>query len=250
MKIIIFLFLVFSVVLTIYKFQNTSEKDQGVISYNYVIKENPSGQKSQIMLPDGTKVWLNADSKLTFPEKFNDSVRFVELTGEAFFDVAEDTSRSFSVKTGEISTTALGTSFNISAFNPEENVKVCLVTGKVKVSHPNAADTLIFLEEGLAVEFSESFKLSKVFKFDINRTLAWKNGTIIFEDDSFDEFIQKIERWYGVEVTTYGTAAQDWDLNAEFSNTYLKNILDNVSYAKDFKYELNDKELTIWFDEK
>ncbi|MGK7397249.1 MAG: FecR family protein [Candidatus Cyclobacteriaceae bacterium M3_2C_046] len=210
-----------------------------------VIKQNPHGQKSQIMLPDGSKVWLNSGSILTFPERFDDSVRLVKLSGEAFFDVAKDTLRPFTVLSGKISTTALGTSFNVSAYD-SSSVQVSLLTGIVKVNNISYNnDSSIVLKPGYAVSYLDSDH-GNVFQFNQENVMAWKNGILLFENDDFDEFVRKIERWYGVNVEVIGTKPANWDFNARYSNTYLKEILNHISYSKNIKYELDEKNLTLW----
>ena len=100
---------------------------------NLITKTTTRGQKSTITLTDGSQVRLNSESSLIYPERFEENVRSIQLVGEAFFDVARDENRPFIIKSGEVTTTVLGTSFNVSAF-PDEDIEVTVATGKVKVS--------------------------------------------------------------------------------------------------------------------
>jgi transmembrane sensor len=238
---ILFIIITASFFLNEFGFENKVNQVQPVAE---VIKQNPHGQKSQIMLPDGSKVWLNAGSTLSFPERFADSVRLVKLSGEAFFDVASDTLRAFTVISGGISTTALGTSFNILAYDTS-SIQVSLLSGIVRVNNLTQKDNAIVLKPGFAVSYNNSGD-SNTYQFNQANVLAWKEGILLFDNDNFDEFILKIERWYGVNVKVIGEKPAHWYFNATYSNTYLKEILNHISYSKNIKYKLDEKNLTLW----
>jgi transmembrane sensor len=126
--------------------------DSSVVEANLIIKGNPAGQKSRITLSDGSIVWLNSASSISFLEKFPPDARNITLEGEAFFEVTQDTLRPFVVTTGNVSTTALGTSFNINAFDAE-NIKIALITGKVKVVNESHHEQPYFLNPGMGLIF-------------------------------------------------------------------------------------------------
>ena len=115
-------------------FELNKERDQPKqISTTLVVKENPRGVKSQIQLPDGTLVRLNAESSISYQSNFSDTARLISLTGEAYFEVVKDAQRPFRVTSNQVETTALGTTFNIKADKPD-NIEIALVEGKVKVT--------------------------------------------------------------------------------------------------------------------
>lgn len=216
-------------------------------------KKNPTGQKSQIQLPDGSKAWLNSDSQISYVETFSDSIRSLRLEGEAYFEVVHDSLRPFIVESATLSVTVLGTAFNIHAFQEEKEVKVTLVDGSVKVtaSENDLTDNLI-LSSGTGIIYSKEEKKYSEFSRLSNpglfsKATGWRNGILVFDGSDFDGFVREITRWYGIQVKIEGTPPKNWDIMASFENELLTNIMDAISYNKGFHYRLKDKELTIMF---
>jgi transmembrane sensor len=217
-----------------------------------ISKSNPTGQKSLIQLPDGSKVWLNSDSKISYHEHFSDSLRSISLKGEAYFQVVSDSLRPFVVDFESLSVTVLGTEFNISAFEEENVHSVTLVDGSVKVSHSNLETNLI-LEAGTGLVYSKQGNDYQQFSKHDNpqlfyKTTGWRNGILIFDGQNFEDFVREIQRWYGVQVEIKGSPPRGWNIRASFENELLTNVMDAVSYNKGFNYSLKDKELTIMFN--
>jgi transmembrane sensor len=209
-------------------------------------KQNPAGQKSMHMLPDGTQVWLNAQSILTYPETFSDSLRLVKLTGEAFFEVAHDASKSFIVETSGTRTEALGTAFNIQGFAEDETVKVALLHGKVRVKPLSKAQASILVPGEELLIPKNGAEITKR-KFNFEKTFGWKQGLLVFDGVDFKTFCGTVEKWYGVRIKTIGSPQTRWDLRAQYSNESLRLVLRDISFNKNFKFELRDKELLIIF---
>ena len=201
-------------------------------------KKNPVGIKSQIHLPDGSIVYLNAESSIKFTEGFQDSVRWVKLTGEAFFDVHKNLDKPFIVQSGDVLTQALGTSFNINAYHDHSSIDVSLVTGKVKVHSlkDNSPSQSILLEPGRHVLFQNSKIVDKGL-FEPAKVIGWKDGIIVFENADYHAVVKKLERWYGVTIENEGRQPT-WNLNAKFDNSSLRHILDVLSHSEQFKYSL------------
>lgn len=170
-----------------------------------VMVATPRGGTYQVVLPDGSKVWLNADSRLKFPSRFAGAVnRKVELNGEAYFEVAKDKQRPFVVSTRGQEINVLGTHFNINAYLDEGNTKTTLLEGLVNVSvlnevrntnHP--ASIVKLLPGQQAVLTHDQIRVKAV-----NPELAidWKNGDFIFKDEALESILRKVSRWYNVEV--------------------------------------------------
>lgn len=214
-----------------------------------IIKQNPRGQKTTVFLNDGTKVILNAESSIEYKRKFENGLREVKLTGEAFFDVAHDESRPFVVKSGLLETTALGTSFNIKAHD-EEDIKVSLLTGKVKVvnasSQGDEGDVILLPGEQVAFQ-GKSGTLDKG-KFDLSKVAAWKDGVLIFDDSSMGEIKQMLERWYGVEIRLINkNTKMHTHFSGEFDNQSLETVLKAIGFSKSFDFDIKDKIVTIEF---
>lgn len=212
-----------------------------------VIKYNPPGRKSRINLPDGSVVWLNADSKLSYQKGFTDSLRLLELEGEAFFEVSKDKNRPFIVQSGNVSTQALGTSFNIKFYNDEEDIEVSLLTGKVSVTTTDSAvDRLYYLEP--YEELSITRANSKVTKREMsgNGVTAWKDNILRFEGASFEEVMASLQRWYGVTIDASGYGAKDWKYNSEFQNQSLERVLTRMGYSQGFGFTIDNKLIKIY----
>ena len=164
-------------------------------------KQNPPGQKLKIFLPDGSTAWLNAESKISYPEKFSQEKREVTLEGEAFFDVIKNPDQPFIVTAGEISTIVLGTAFNVKAFDNESTTYVALQSGKIKVKiEDDHGNQEFFLEPGLGIRYDRSSHITVVEEFDEDKLLGWKDGVIWFDEADLDEIVSTLSRWYGVQI--------------------------------------------------
>lgn len=207
-------------------------------------KSNPKGQKSIIMLPDGSKVYLNAASSLKYENDPVTGNRNVYLSGEAFFKVAKNENKPFNVYSNGIRTTALGTSFNVNAYNDKEKVTVYLSTGKVEVQ---SKEMLIYLEPGDGVSFNtKSKKLEKVGVGSKN-ILGWKSEVISFNNDGLEEVVKKLEKWYGVTINVEGVPKSEWNLNGEFEDQSLENVLNSLKYISLFNFEIDNEIVTLKF---
>ncbi|MDR7127819.1 ferric-dicitrate binding protein FerR (iron transport regulator) [Algoriphagus sp. 4150] len=208
-------------------------------------KQTLRGQKSKFKLPDGTLVWLNSDSKLEFTSNFSDSLRKVHLIGEAYFDVAKDPERPFQVITGSLSTTALGTAFNINTFH-KDRLNVALVHGKVKVENKDTQEKIL-LSPGQRLQYIKTKQKTLVDEFEGDWVTGWKDGILHFKEAPYLEVIEELERWYGVNIQTTGSPTQSWNLTGRYNNESLKMVLDRMSYVERFEYEINEKKIRIKF---
>lgn len=188
--------------------------------YNTVI--TGKGNQYQLILPDGSRVWLNAASSLRFPTKFSEQERVIELTGEGYFEVAKDKSRTFKVllprNTGEEATTAievLGTHFNIMAYQDEANIKTSLLEGSVKVIKTNDHTRSALLQPGqqALIPFGNNpakpDNVIRVVSADVEEAVAWKNGYFQFTDAPITTVMRQVSRWYNVEVVYDGNVQQE-----------------------------------------
>jgi len=163
----------------------------------------PKGMQYQLTLPDGSHVWLNAASSITFPVQFTGTKRVVKLSGEAFFDVKHDAEKPFIVQTPLQSLEVLGTTFNVSAYADDGYVKTSLVSGSVRVNRSvpgNAGGSSLVLkpgEESLANEENQVIKRSKV---DTRHIATWRTGLFTFHNEPVEEVMRKVARWYDIEV--------------------------------------------------
>ncbi len=213
---------------------------------NVVIKSNPSGQKSELRLPDGSMVYLNAESSLQYIAGFKGDRRELYLEGEAFFEVVKDSLHPFTVVTQNLTTTALGTSFNIQAYKNEPQIKVALVTGKVIVSDTaNQSSMTLIPGEGVILKRGSQKMVRN--NLDIEKTLFWKNRTIYFEDTDFQEAVEYLERWYGVSISLSNYTQRSLTCSGKFHNKSLKFVLKTLGFALNFDYKINKKKVNIMF---
>lgn len=180
------------------------------ITYNKIT--TPRGGEFTITLSDGTKVWLNAASSLRFPTAFNGDTREVELTGEAYMEVAQDNKRPFAVKIKGVNVAVLGTQFNINGYEDEEEVVTTLVDGRVRVSAVNNADQL--LAPGQHAVLNNNSGNLFIEKADVAEETAWKNGKTYFNGANIKQIMRQISRWYDVDVVYKGNA-----VNMDFTCT-------------------------------
>ncbi|MEQ8471371.1 MAG: DUF4974 domain-containing protein [Marinoscillum sp.] len=215
--------------------------------FTEIVKSNPAGQKSKVYLPDGTIVNLNSESSITYTDEFAEG-RKVYLKGEAFFDVTEDPSKPFTVYSGKLATTALGTSFNIKSYNKRQT-EVVLVTGKVKVEKADSKE-LVYLVPGERASIDENQTTILKDQTDLKSITYWKEGVLHFDRSEIDHVVETLERWYGVEIETTGSLP-DVKCSGTFQkNEYLTNVLEILSHSVGFEYTLNGKNLKLDFNQK
>ena len=172
------------------------------------------------------------------------AVREVELKGEAFFDVARDTLHPFIVKTGNVKTQVLGTSFNINSYAENKDLKVTVATGKVQVSD-TISNQSVFLTPNEQASFN--FKSEALTKqtVDLQEYISWKDNIIYFNKVTINEAVAILEKWYGVKIQLENKAIGDCIISGKYSNDNLKNILDGIKYIKNIDYEFTSGQTII-----
>ncbi|MGN6420564.1 MAG: FecR family protein [Pseudobacter sp.] len=191
---------------------------QGQVMLNTM--STPQGGQYQLTLPDGTKVWLNAASSITYPAVFVGKERKVMINGEAYFEVAKNKEMPFMVEVRGMSTVeVLGTSFNINAYSNEETVNTTLVEGSVKINKR------VVLKPGQQAVVKDSAAVSVVNNADLEKAIAWKNGLFSFNNADLVSVMRQLERWYGVKVI-YQRDVADLTLRGEmYRNVQLSTIM-------------------------
>lgn len=203
----------------------------------YNTMTTPKGKQYQVILPDGTKVWLNADSRLTYPTAFAGSERKVSITGEAYFEVTHNAKMPFKVTAnGNTEVEVLGTHFNINAYNDETNIKTTLLEGSVKVSATNHSSLTpglsLVLKPGQQADRKPDGVLRIVDNVDVEQAVAWKNGLFSFRDADIETVMRQLARWYNVEVRYEGNLPKR-DFNGEMGKTLtLDQVLKGLSKTR------------------
>lgn len=180
------------------QYENTEEAREEVFSPAFHTIFIPRGGEYQLTLSDGTVVWLNSDSRLRYPVSFSLSERrLILVEGEAFFDVAPDVERPFIVECSGQDVMVLGTQFNLSAYTEQAHIQTTLVSGSVRI-HPEGSDTLV-LHPGQQAQLDKSSGTLSVREVDVSVITAWKDGFLVIEDQTLDQIMNTISRWYSLE---------------------------------------------------
>jgi hypothetical protein len=205
----------------------------------YNTASTPRGGQYQFVLSDGTKVWLNSASSIKYPVQFIGNERKVELTGEAYFEVAHDAKKPFRVESNGQTVEVLGTHFNVNAYGDEGEVKTTLLEGSVKVSSQSVNS---IIKPGEQAQFDNG-KIS-VKNVDVDEVVAWKNGFFYFEDNNIQEVMRQLSRWYDVDIKYEGKLPVR-EFSGEISrNVNASQILDILSFKK-IHYKIEGKTIIV-----
>ena len=202
----------------------------------------PKGRQFQMLLPDGSKVWLNAESSIKYPTTFIGKQRLVELTGEAYFEIAKNPKMPFIIKlnaTNEIE--VLGTSLNINAYDNEPSVKTTLLNGAVRV---NANGQTKSLEPGQQATVIPGKDIAIVSNADLSQVMAWKNGLFNFNGYSIKAVLRELARWYDLEVV-YEAEPETGEVVGEIQRNLTLSQVIKVLQRMHVKYRIEDKKLIV-----
>ncbi|MGF1639290.1 MAG: FecR family protein [Cyclobacteriaceae bacterium] len=211
---------------------------------SYIIKSTGKGQKLNMSLPDGSVVYLNAESSIRFPKSFGKESRSIQLEGEAFFDVVKLENMPFTIDAKDLKTIVLGTSFNIKSY-VESPFELTVMRGKVAVTSQDK-----FLVESL--EKNQQIIYDPASHEIINRVVAgddyilWKNNIIKLNDVNLTELITLLERWYDVKIELDDAMINDCRISGKYKSDHIENILEGIKYISDIEYEIvNKKEIKM-----
>lgn len=205
--------------------------------------ETMQGQKTQMTLPDGTKVWLNSDSKLTYAGNFNSSDRIVNLEGEAFFNVTRNEEKEFIVKTSSIDVVVKGTSFDVSAYRDEKQISVSLLEGKVAITDKNGKQMTDMKPNELAIISRQNLRYT-LYKENAEIYRAWVSDQLIFYNADIYEVTKKLERWYGINIILI-TPDERQKYTFSVKTESLRELLELFNKITPINYKINGKEVTI-----
>jgi transmembrane sensor len=217
----------------IYETDNKPQNNAPVV-YNTI--STPKGGQFTVVLSDGSKVWLNAASSITFPTTFSPSERKVTITGEVYFEVAKNKRLPFRVITSNQTVEVLGTHFNINAYADEGTIKTTLIEGSVKVSSGKLSAVLQPNQQAdISANGADIFTIQTV---DTEKVLAWKNGGFEFENEELSVIMNQVSRWYDVSVKYDGDVAKARFTGSISRNVNLSELLKMLKYTGiDFKIE-------------
>ncbi|QNA43707.1 FecR family protein [Lacibacter sediminis] len=234
--------------------QGTTEiikKEDGQLLYNsqdnateeiaYNLLQTPRGGQYKITLPDGSKVWLNAASSLKYPVVFSGKERRVEITGEAYFEIAKDALRPFKVQLNQMEVEVLGTHFNINSYTDEETVRTTLLEGRVKVT---AASESKFLQPGQQAQLKPSGNMKIVNDANLEETVAWKDGNFQFENSDIKSVMRQLSRWYDVEISYQGNISTHF-IGGISRNVKLSQVLSMLQQTGEVRFIIEGKKIIV-----
>ncbi len=230
----------------LYKVLNDAETTAKLVSYNLV--ETPRGGQYQIILPDGTRVWLNAASSLRFPLSFASMEdRKVELKGEAYFEVTKDKKHPFKVINEGQEVKVLGTHFNINSYKDEGAIKTTLLEGSVVVTSDytkNGVREEVKIKPGEQAILTE--KGINVVEKDVEEVMDWKNGDFIFQKESLKQIMSKVGRWYNVDVAYEKDVNTGLTFSGQMSRSKnIKEILTNLESTGEIEFEISGSKIKV-----
>lgn len=208
--------------------------------------EIPRGGQYRVDLPDGSKVWLNAESSLRYPLTFDHNERKVTLTGEAYFEIAKDKNRPFKVVTGTQTVEVLGTHFNVSAYQNDDETKTTLLEGSVRITKNNGTgndQTVVLRPDEEAINYNA--KPLQVRQVDAEQSVAWKNGNFIFEHEDISSIMKKIARWYDIEISYAGSKSTDLFTGTISRKKSLNNVLEMLQLAGNVHFKVEGRRIVV-----
>jgi transmembrane sensor len=218
-----------------------SAGNKDIVQSNII--STPIGRQYQLILDDGTKVWLNAGSSLAYPSRFSGKVREVKMTGEVYFEVAKNVSMPFIVKVNDATIDVLGTQFNINAYADEPLVKTTLAEGSIRINYAKDHE---LLKPGQQAVIKNGQSGLNIKTANVSRVLSWKNGVFSFDHADIYSIMRQLARWYNVEVEYKGS----FDSTDEFGGKILRNVnlskvLELLQETKSVRFIIDGKKVTV-----
>jgi ferric-dicitrate binding protein FerR (iron transport regulator) len=223
-----------------------SESGEMLTEMKYNTLENPKGSKViDMMFSDGSRVWLNAGSSVSFPVAFVGNDRKVSITGEAYFDIAHNEAKPFIVKNvaENVEVQVLGTQFNVNTYTDEDAIKVTLLKGSVKILRPAQNDKAVVIKPGQQAVVTD--KINVTDNIDVEEVMAWKNGKFQFgEKMDIQSIMRQIARWYDVEIEYKGNV--NGFVGGSISrNVNISNVIEMLEKTGEIKFKLEGKKITV-----
>lgn len=207
---------------------------------------SPLGARTNFHLPDGSEGWLNGGSTLYFPAVFSGKYREVRLEGEAYFDVQSNPKKPFVVTTEKIKVAALGTTFNVNAYEEDETSRVTLESGVVELfeaEDQNLQRALSTLDTGFQFTYFKDLDSHDTLEVDVNKIIAWKEGKLIFRKDPMAKVVDRLNRWYNVEIVIEDKKLETYAFVATFQDETLDEVLKLLKLSSPIKIREAGREM-------
>lgn len=210
---------------------------------------NPAGEKSVVFLSDGSKVWLNGASRITYAREFSGmETRDVYLEGEAFFDVAHNIQQPFIVHTSSIKIKVLGTSFNVKSYKNEKTIETTLVQGRVRIEQSDERGKRVGdveLKPNQRAVFDKESKVINVKEVGGEVAASWRQERLVFEEEPMSHVIRQLEKWYGVRIHVETEGSLDCSLTARIEKESLVDVLQLLVTTHQIRYRIDGDDVFI-----
>jgi len=218
---------------------NTLKNKSSEVLYNTI--STPRGGQYELMLSDGSKVWLNAASSLRFPASFVGKERKVELLGEAYFEVAKNATMPFKVKVHGMEVEVLGTHFNINSYDNESMIRTTLLEGSVKINKNNSSS---LLKPGQQAQMNKAGEIKIINNVDVEEAIAWKEGKFQFDKADIHDIMRQLARWYDVDVEYKGTVSSHFGGTIS-RDVNLSQVLNMLHLTGEVNFQIQDKKVVV-----
>ena len=213
-----------------------------------IVVEAPQGSRTQMALPDGTKVWLNAGSKISYSQGFSIVNRLVMLVGEGYFEVARNEQLPFRVVSEDLQVSVLGTKFNFRDYPTDTEATVALLEGKVQLANMKQPGEPVVLDPNQRAVLDKQSGSISVADYETDNARQWTKGNLLYEGETLAEIVKDLSRSYNVEITVADASLYRLRFHGEFirQEQTLREVLDALSATGKIRYEMNGRNVRIY----
>lgn len=223
-----------------------SLKDRNINTLSFYTNK---GVKGVVTLPDSSVVWLNSDTRITYPERFTGKFREVEISGEAYFEVKSNPDTAMIVSTNkDLKIEVLGTKFLIRSYEEDNNAQATLFSGSIKLTSPSNTSSRGYIKklkplESVIIYNNNSIRL--IENSDTLRSIAWKRGMLIFEETPIQEVLKELERWHGSQFIILDKSILSCKITAKFNSESIVQIMEVIKYCSPIDYTIKKKQIFL-----
>lgn len=226
-----------------YRLFKSDPKESLQLTYQTI--QVKKGERRQVQLADGTQVWLNSESSLSFPKEFSGATRDVSFTGEAYFAVAKNPDKHFVINSPRTRTEVLGTKFNLRDYSAEEKSEVVVEEGKVRFSGLQSDGELMLTANQKGTFQAKTKEIKQSIVYDSRKYMDWKENKLVLQDLKLEQIKPILERWYNIDLIIAKNDLKDERYTGSFNNPAIQEVLKSICFALKLQYQQQNKTFTI-----